>query len=93
MKIEINKEDLKNLVSSELLADAIADKIIEKKTGVWNEFDEELVNAVKRSAKKVVDDIMECYNEDSEIRKRVENALRSMTKAEVIECLKDNNLF
>ena len=88
MNIEINKEDLKEIVSPEFLAEVLADKIIQDKTDKnWNEFDGELLKAIRESVKKIVDEVMVEYQEESTVKVLVENVLKSMTKEEIVKAL------
>lgn len=88
MNIEINKEDLKEIVSPEFLAEVLADKIIQNKTDKnWNEFDSELLKAIRESVKRIVDEVMLEYREESRVKVLVENVLKNMTKEEIIKVL------
>jgi len=88
MKIEINKEDLKDVLNQEYLATVLAEKIISEKTDQkWNEFDKELLSALQDATKKIVKDYMENYLAENKVRDLVQEELKKMSKGEIIHAL------
>ncbi len=89
MKIELNKEDIKDLIAKDYLAEQIAEQIIRKNTDYkWNEFDKALLEAVKKASEKIVLEMLEDYFLENNIKQNIQKILHAMTKEEVIEHLK-----
>ena len=85
--MEFTKEEILQCISGELLAENIADKILQNKKNNWEEFDEALIEGMRKAARIVVDELIKEYDFEKEIQTRVKNTLTSMTKAEVLRLI------
>ena len=88
MKIEITKEDLKDLVSSEALSESIAEKIVGQKIdNNYNEFDKELLSGIKLSVEQIMKEYLKDYYDESDIKGRIEQIMKEMTREDIIKLL------
>lgn len=88
MSIEITKEELLKIIDKELLAENIANKIVQRKTDSrWNEFDGELLKGLKVGVEKIIKEYIENYYEKSGIEREVKEVLSKMTREDIIRSL------
>lgn len=86
MKIEITKEDLKEIIDQEVLVEGIVYQIVkDKKNKTWNEFDGELLSAIRTATKEIVKEYISEYDGENEIKNLIEREIRSLTKKEIVE--------
>ena len=87
MKIELNKQEVLKLIDDSYLTELIVNRIYDSKLDSFGEFDSELLKALEKAAKIIVDEyIKEYYSGD--IQSLVREQLKKMTKEEIIEILK-----
>ena len=85
--MEFTKEEMLQCISGELLAECIADKILQNTKDHFEEFDKALIEGMRKAARMVVDELIKEYDFREEIQTRVKNTLTSMTKAEVLRLI------
>jgi len=87
MKIELNKQEVLKLIDNSYLTELIVNRIYDSKLDSYGDFDSELLKALEKAAKNIVDEyIKEYYSGD--IQSLVREQLKKMTKEEIIEILK-----
>jgi len=85
MKIILEKQDILYSIDKRVLADAIAEKIVESKKD-WDEFDQTLLEAFKKAQKEIIKEYMEDYFTGSPIT-ALKDAIAKMEKAELIKII------
>jgi hypothetical protein len=88
MEIQINEEDVKNLIDKSYLTELVANNIIKSKTNqTWQEFDDELKDALQKAVSEIADDYVKNYYEGQGIEKQISNILSKMTKEDIIKTI------
>ncbi len=88
MNIEINQKNIENFIDKSYLTEIIAEKIVKSKTNqTWDEFNDELKNALQIAVKEIVNDYVKNYYSGQGIESQVADLLKKMTKEDILKII------
>ena len=86
MKIELNIDENK-IIDSEYLSEVLANKIYKKHTDSFNEFDSELLEALRTTVSQIVNEYMKEYSGRDKVEIEIQHVLDNMTKEEILKAM------